>query len=412
MSEKNIKIVLNAMVKNEAGVIQRMLESVYKYIDYWVIQDNGSTDGTNDIIKNFFESKNIPGILYYEPWQYPGYNRNHTLQKCLESNHGCEYILRMDADEILEVDDDFDWNSIRTHDAWNILARSGNFDYFRMWLWKASLPWYFADDKRHETIHLKNNAHYSMGSLSSGFRHVLLPGGVTWQNPMKFFIDALELENQVVAKSGCSDDYHLFYLAKSYSDTVNAEIFPYKMDHAKEIVRRATFYFTNYIKRHVPEYPNANLSKVPHKQEYVYYSLYLMGCMHQSIGDMEKAIYYYNQAISFDSKRNEAIIRLCEHYLAIVDDIPHLYMYSSIAVQNEYPFPHNRVVWVEKNAYVNTGWQILDFHTIASYHMGYFEESKNAAEILLSPEYKKIVPPDQINRIQTNLNLAKAQLGQ
>ena len=411
MNEKNVKIVLNAMVKNEANVIERMLESAYKYIDYWVIQDNGSTDGTQDIIKNFFETKKIPGVLYHEPWQYPGYNRNHTLQTCLQSNHGCDYVLRMDADEILEVDDNFDWNSIRTHDAWNVLARSGNYDYYRMWLWKASLPWYFADDKRHETIHLKDNAPYSTGFLASGFRHVLLPGGVTWENPMKFFIDALELENQVVAKSGCNDDYHLFYLAKSYNDTVNAEIFPYKMDHAKEIVRRSTFYFTNYIKRHLPNYPNVNLSKVTNKIEYVYYALYLMGCMHQNVGESEKALYYFNQAVSFDSRRNEALIRLCEYYLSAVDDMPHLYMCSSIAIQNEYPFPHSRVVWVEKDAYVDTGWKILDFHCVSSYHMGYFEESKNSAELLLSEEYKNIVPPDQIERIKNNLYCAKVKLG-
>ena len=183
MSNKTVKIVLNAMVKNEAAVIERMLESVSKHIDYWVIQDNGSTDGTQDIIKNFFESKNIPGILYYEPWQYPGYNRNHTLQHCLNSNHGCDYILRMDADEILEVDDNFNWDTIKSQDAWNMVARSGNYDYYRMWLWKAGLPWYFADDKRHETIHMKDNAPYSVGMLDFGFRHVLLPGGITWENP-------------------------------------------------------------------------------------------------------------------------------------------------------------------------------------------------------------------------------------
>mgnify|MGYP003846938323 CR=1 FL=1 len=46
------------MVKNESKIILRMLESVYKYIDYWVIQDNGSTDGTQKIIEDFFRDKN------------------------------------------------------------------------------------------------------------------------------------------------------------------------------------------------------------------------------------------------------------------------------------------------------------------------------------------------------------------
>jgi glycosyltransferase involved in cell wall biosynthesis len=63
MNNKTTKICLNAMVANEARTITRMLDSCYKYIDYWVIQDNGSTDGTQDIIRNFFAEKGIPGFL-------------------------------------------------------------------------------------------------------------------------------------------------------------------------------------------------------------------------------------------------------------------------------------------------------------------------------------------------------------
>ncbi len=51
---KKIKLCLNAMVANEAPTITRMLETVWRHIDYWVIQDNGSKDGTQDIIRNFF----------------------------------------------------------------------------------------------------------------------------------------------------------------------------------------------------------------------------------------------------------------------------------------------------------------------------------------------------------------------
>ena len=407
MSNKTVKIVLNAMVKNEAAVIERMLESVYKHIDYWVIQDNGSTDGTQDIIKNFFESKNIPGVLYYEPWQYPGYNRNHTLQHCLNSNHGCEYILRMDADEILEVDDNFDWDIIRSHDAWNMVARSGNYDYYRMWLWKAGLPWYFADDKRHETIHMKDNAPYSVGMLPMGFRHVLLPGGITWENPYKFFIDALELENQVVTKQNCTDLYHLFYIGKSYNDTVNVETFPFKVDHAKEIVRRATFYFEQYIKKHFPNYPNINLFKSQPKAEYVYYGMYLIGNMNESVGNIDVAVEYWKKAFNFDPIRNEAILKLCDHYLGREDNIPNLYLYSNIGVRNKYPFPDKRIVWVEKDAYSDTGWRMLDHFAVAAYHMGYYEECKSASELLLSDAYKHLVPEGHRPRIEDNLRHAK-----
>jgi len=410
MSNKSVKIVLNAMVKNEATVIERMLESAYKHIDYWVIQDNGSTDGTQDIIKNFFESKNIPGVLYYEPWKYPGYNRNHTLQYCLQSNHGCDYILRMDADEILEIDDDFNWDNIKSHDAWNIVARSGNFDYYRMWLWKAGLPWYFAEDKRHETIHMKDNAAYSVSNLPIGFRHVLLPGGITWENKFKFFIDALELENQTVTQQECSDMYHLFYVGKSYNDAVNTEIFPFKLDHAKEIVRRATFYFEQYIKKQHPNYPNINLFKTQTKEEFIYYGLYLIGCMNERIGNMETAVQYWQKAFHFDPIRNESLMRLCNYYLNHVDEIPNLYLYSNIAVRNNYPFPDKRVVWVEKDSYTDTGWSTLDYFIISTYHMGYYQESLSAAKLLLSDHYKNILPTNQRNRIESNFNYAQSKL--
>ena len=62
MKNTTAKFCFNTMVNNESHVIERMLESVYPYIDYWVIQDNGSTDGTQDIIKNFFNEKGIPGF--------------------------------------------------------------------------------------------------------------------------------------------------------------------------------------------------------------------------------------------------------------------------------------------------------------------------------------------------------------
>ena len=100
--KKECKICLNAMVGNEERVILRMLESSYKYIDYWVIQCNGS-DKTKSIIEKFYKKKKIPGFTYEHEWDYPGVNRDHTLQTALKSDHGCDWILRMDADEQLEV---------------------------------------------------------------------------------------------------------------------------------------------------------------------------------------------------------------------------------------------------------------------------------------------------------------------
>ena len=90
---KNTKICLNAMVGNEAKTITRMLESVAPHIDYYVIQCNGKEDNTNEIIESFFKEKGIPGFTYFIEWNFPGFNRDHTLQEALKADHGCDWIL-------------------------------------------------------------------------------------------------------------------------------------------------------------------------------------------------------------------------------------------------------------------------------------------------------------------------------
>ena len=50
-------ICLNMIVKNESHIIRETFENLLNSIkfNYWVISDTGSTDGTQDIIKNFIE---------------------------------------------------------------------------------------------------------------------------------------------------------------------------------------------------------------------------------------------------------------------------------------------------------------------------------------------------------------------
>jgi glycosyltransferase involved in cell wall biosynthesis len=52
------------IVKNESKIIVRLLESVYRIIDTYVICDTGSTDDTLAIMVDFLTSKGIKGKYF------------------------------------------------------------------------------------------------------------------------------------------------------------------------------------------------------------------------------------------------------------------------------------------------------------------------------------------------------------
>ena len=62
------------IVKNEAHVIRRCLDSVRPLIDRWVIVDTGSTDGTQALIRELMAD--VPGELHERPWVDFSTNRN------------------------------------------------------------------------------------------------------------------------------------------------------------------------------------------------------------------------------------------------------------------------------------------------------------------------------------------------
>lgn len=297
------------MVGNEANTITRMLDSVVPYIDYWVIQCNGN-DETKNIIENFFREKNVPGFTYFTEWNFPGYNRDHTLQECLKANHGCDWILRMDADERLFVDPNFDWSIFddTSIESFNLTAQAGDTRYFRTWLWNAKLPWFFQHDQRHETIHLPEKGEdFQRIDMPYGFRHLVGQDGATWAVPRKFLKDALELEiDKVVGYKVLDDYYHLWYLGKSYADCYgNPDELPFGKIHSDEYARRSIWYYERFLNL-VHDWDNSKSAK--REDEMSYYAVILIAQAHQFIGNIDKAIEHYELADSFCPRRNEHML--------------------------------------------------------------------------------------------------------
>ena len=75
-----LKLGLCQIVKNEAHVITRMLNSIKDIVDGLCIVDTGSTDGTQDIIKKWCEDNNLPLFREERPFDNFENCRNHGMK--------------------------------------------------------------------------------------------------------------------------------------------------------------------------------------------------------------------------------------------------------------------------------------------------------------------------------------------
>jgi len=98
-------LCLNMIVKNESARIERALASAAPYINYWVIVDTGSTDDTVTKITKFFAERQIPGRIGQTEFKDFSQARNIALQAARAFAEESEYILLMDADMELKVND-------------------------------------------------------------------------------------------------------------------------------------------------------------------------------------------------------------------------------------------------------------------------------------------------------------------
>jgi glycosyltransferase involved in cell wall biosynthesis len=105
-------IGLCMIVKNEAQVILCCLQNVRPLIDYALIVDTGSTDGTQTIARRFLSEHRLSGEVIEEPWRNFAYNRTFALSK-LRERTTIDYALVVDADDTLVFADSFDTSKFK-----------------------------------------------------------------------------------------------------------------------------------------------------------------------------------------------------------------------------------------------------------------------------------------------------------
>ena len=135
MNDFGQTICLSMIVKNEAPVIKRCIDSVLPFIDHWIIVDTGSTDGTQDIIRTHLSG--VPGRLYEKKWVDFAHNRTEALEL---SRTKADFSFVIDADDTIEFREEL--KKVFLHaDGYTINIKDGGLLYPRIQLVKNSIDW-------------------------------------------------------------------------------------------------------------------------------------------------------------------------------------------------------------------------------------------------------------------------------
>lgn len=326
MNASGQTICLCMIVKDETPVIRRCLDSVRPIVDHWIIVDTGSSDGTQDMIREHY--RDVPGELVERPWVDFAHNRSEALRL---ARGKADYVLVIDADEVLEYAPGFALPALEA-DAYHFEMRSGGVTYYKTQLVRDALDWCFRSVV-HEYIH---SDLARSDARMEGLWTMRFPDGARARDPLTYRKDALLLETALLTEP--NNSRYMFYLAQSYRDANEPELA-----------------IDRYAKR----------AAMGGWIEEVWYSLYQIAEIRKRIGaPWPEVLEAYLAAYRSNPFRAEPLYKIAVQYQAQRDfAIAHLFLLRAAAI----PFPAADQLFVEKAVYES----LLPIeYAVASFYVG------------------------------------------
>ncbi len=359
-------VTLALMCKNERAVIQDCLASVRPWIDYWVVVDTGSTDGTQGLVQEALSS--IPGELHERPWVDFAHNRNQLLE--LAEPRG-DYLLLMDADDVLHPEQSFAWPDMEADLYWSEL-RLGDVAYRRPLLIRSGCGWHYRGVV-HEYLHSDTAAAPIREDLT-GLRVEARTVGARSQDPLKYLQDAVLLEGALLREP--EDARSMFYLAQSYRDAG-------QLDNAID----------RYLQR----------ADMGGWREEVFQSRYQAAVLQGRRGDpWPQVLEAMLKAWAVAPERAEPLYHITFHYRQSKSWTLALH-FGRWAM--DIPEPRGEALFVERDIY---RWRIPDEVSVAAYWAGFPDETLALTERLLAGND---LPAAERPRVEANRDLCIAAPG-
>ncbi len=362
--KKKPTVCLNMIVKNESKVICRCLESALPLIDYWVIVDTGSTDGTQQVIINYMKEKNIPGTLYEKPWKNFAHNRNEAL---VFAENTADYVLILDADDYLIYQPEFqlpDWKM----DSYTIMSSLGGTEYAatrlldmkHKWKWEGVVHEYLTSPTAIFSSHLSNVVNFCTRD------------GARSQDPEKYHKDAQMIYTAL--QEDPTNTRYTFYLAQSYRDAGESE--------------KALEYYEKRV-------------EMGGWDQEVFYALYQIASLKEHLEyPVNEVAAAYLKAYSFRPTRWEPLYRLARYYRTKAN-FEAAYRVGRLAADMS---PSNDILFVEK--WISDYGLIVE-RTVSAYWTEKYEEAK---ELCQQIQTINNLPEDIRNLNNNNLRFAEEKL--
>jgi glycosyltransferase involved in cell wall biosynthesis len=375
--EGAMTIGLCMIVKNESQLVLRCLESVRPLIDYVLIEDTGSTDGTQALIRGWLDLVRLPGELYDEPWQDFAYNRSHALARLREMKD-VDYALIMDADDVIVFDSDFDAAAFKrnlSQDMYDVDLRDSTIRYRRPLICSNRLAFRFRG-LLHEFLEDPPGVPISHGTATS-FYVSSTREGARGRDPEKYRRDAALLEKALQTET---DPFlrsrYTFYLAQSCRDAGERE-------RALEA----------FLQR----------AELGYWSEEIFISLYAAGQLRQALGrPADEVIASFMRACEVAPSRAESLhaaSRLCRENKNFRGGYE--YAQRGLAI----PLLSNGL-FVEAWVY---DYGLLDEFAVNAYWIGRYDDCLRACERMLREEK---IPAEMRERVENNAQFAREKLAQ